>query len=224
MAQFGQIINMYQRAYASSARIFGLMDNARRLEEAEDAPPLAVTDGRVAYEDVVFSYDGDDEPVLRTSHSRPTAARRRARRPDWCGKIDRPEAPLRMYDVDYGSVRIDGQTCRTYRYRASVAPSATSVRRRSCSTAPSARTSLRTFDATDEEIVAAAEAAEADQFVRTFRTATTRWLANAASSSRAASDSARHRSGDPERPRNSHSRRGHLRRGHGDGNAHPALA
>ena len=36
MAQFGQIINMYQRAYASAERIFGLVDEPDRLPVADD--------------------------------------------------------------------------------------------------------------------------------------------------------------------------------------------
>jgi hypothetical protein len=50
MAQFGQIINMYQRAHASAERVFGLMDTPRRIEEAADAEPLQVEDGAVAFE------------------------------------------------------------------------------------------------------------------------------------------------------------------------------
>ncbi|AWB27063.1 ABC transporter ATP-binding protein [Halococcoides cellulosivorans] len=64
MAQFGQIINMYQRAYASAERIFGLMDYPTRIDEPDDAPPLDVTDGRVSYDGVTFGYDRSDATPL----------------------------------------------------------------------------------------------------------------------------------------------------------------
>src|SRR5699024_9717753 len=51
MAQFGQIINMYQRARASAERIFGLMDEPSRLAQDPDAEELAVSEGRVEYDD-----------------------------------------------------------------------------------------------------------------------------------------------------------------------------
>jgi len=57
MAQFGQIINMYQRARASAERIFGLMDTPSRIAEDPDAEDIVVEDGRVVYEDVTFGYD-----------------------------------------------------------------------------------------------------------------------------------------------------------------------
>src|SRR6185312_14409833 len=47
-------------------------------------------------------------------------------------------------------------------------PSGWSCRTRGCSTAPSARTSHGRLDATEEEIIAAAEAAHVDHFVRTL--------------------------------------------------------
>ncbi|MFT4922490.1 MAG: ATP-binding cassette subfamily B protein, partial [Haloarculaceae archaeon] len=49
VAQFGQIINMYQRAYASAERVFGLMEMPDRIAEDDDAQQLAVDDGDVEY-------------------------------------------------------------------------------------------------------------------------------------------------------------------------------
>jgi len=63
MAQFGQIINMYQRARASSARIFGLMDEPSRIAEDPDARDIAVSEGRVEYDHVTFGYDEEETIV-----------------------------------------------------------------------------------------------------------------------------------------------------------------
>jgi len=166
MAQFGQIINMYQRAYASAERVFGLMDTPGRLEEAEDAPPLAVTDGRVEYEDVSFGYD--DDPVLSDISFAADGGETVALvGPTGAGKSTVLKLLLRMYDVDSGAVRIDGQNVRDVQIQ-SIRRAIGYVSQETFLFYGTVRENIAygTFDATDEEIVAAAEAAEADQFVR----------------------------------------------------------
>ena len=111
MAQFGQIINMYQRAYASAERVFGLMATEGRLAEDPDAPDLEVGEGEVVYDDVSFGYDG--EPVLEdvsfTAEGGETVA---LVGPTGAGKSTAVKLLMRLYDVDDGSVRIDSQDVR----------------------------------------------------------------------------------------------------------------
>jgi len=165
MAQFGQIINMYQRAYASSERIFGLMDTPSRIKEDPDAEELVVGDGEVAFEDVTFGYDEESivEDVTFDVAGGDTVA---LVGPTGAGKSTVMKLLLRMYDVDEGAIRIDGTDLRDV-------------------TIPSLRRQLGyvsqetflfygtvrenivygTFDATDEEVVEAAKMAEAHQFI-----------------------------------------------------------
>ncbi len=111
MAQFGQIINMYQRAHASSARIFGLMDEPSRIQEDPDAGDLAVTDGRVEYDDVTFGYD--DETILEeVSFDVDGGDTVALVGPTGAGKSTVLKLLLRMYDVDDGAIRIDGTDVR----------------------------------------------------------------------------------------------------------------
>jgi len=166
MAQFGQIINMYQRAYASAERVFGLMDTPGRLAEADDAPPLSVTEGAVAYDDVTFGYD--DEPVLEdvsfTVDGGDTVA---LVGPTGAGKSTVMKLLLRMYDVDDGAVRIDGQDLRDVEI-ASVRQSIGYVSQETFLFYGTVEENIAygTFGASDDEIRAAAEAAEAHQFIR----------------------------------------------------------
>jgi ATP-binding cassette subfamily B protein len=170
MAQFGQIINMYQRAHASSERIFGLMDTPSRIVEDPDAEPLAVDEGRVEFDDVSFGY-GDDpdaetivEDISFDVDGGDTVA---LVGPTGAGKSTVMKLLLRMYDVDEGAIRIDGTDLRE-------------------ATIPSLRQSLGyvsqetflfygtveenieygTFDADREDIVEAAKMAEAHQFIQ----------------------------------------------------------
>ena len=165
LAQFGQIINMYQRAYASSARVFGLMDEPARLPEVADAPPLSVTEGRVDYDGVTFGYD--EETIVRDLDFSVSGGETLALvGPTGAGKSTVLKLLLRMYDVDEGAVRIDGQDVRDVTL-SSLRESVGYVSQETFMFYGTVRENLTygTFDATDEEVVAAAKAAEAHDFV-----------------------------------------------------------
>jgi ATP-binding cassette subfamily B protein len=111
MAQFGQIINMYQRAYASAERVFGLMETPSRIDEAEDARPLAVEAGRVEYDEVSFAY-GDDPVLEDVSFEVEGGATLALVGPTGAGKSTAIKLLLRLYDPDSGAVRVDGTDVR----------------------------------------------------------------------------------------------------------------
>ena len=98
----------------------------------------------------------------------------------------------RFYDVTEGSIKIDGVDIRKLQRRTtSAASSASCCRSRSCSPAPSGTTSpTRKPDATVEEIMRAAKAANCHDFILKFPMATIRRSASAGSGFRAASASA----------------------------------
>ncbi|SNR59598.1 ABC transporter ATP-binding protein [Halorubrum vacuolatum] len=166
MAQFGQIINMYQRARASSARIFGLMDETSRLGEEDGADELVVTDGDVAYEDVSFGYDGGDRVVSDIDFAVEGGETLALVGPTGAGKSTVLKLLLRMYDVDEGAIRIDGHDIRDVTLR--------SLRESIGYVGQSAYLFYGTveeniaygaFDASPEEIREAARAAEAHEFI-----------------------------------------------------------
>jgi len=109
MAQFGQIINMYQRARASSARIFGLMDEPHRVSETDDADNLAVSDGDVTYDDVTFGYDEDETIVENIDFTVQGGETVALVGPTGAGKSTLLKLLMRMYDIDGGHIHIDGQ-------------------------------------------------------------------------------------------------------------------
>ena len=178
MAQFGQIINMYQRAYASAERIFGLMDTPALIEEREDADELVVEDGDVEYDNVTFGYGGtpsaeqsseeDDEDILDdvsfTVEGGDTLA---LVGPTGAGKSTVMKLLMRMYDVDEGAVEIDGQDVRDVTVP-SLRSSIGYVSQETFLFYGTVRDNIAygSFDATDEEIREAAEAAEAHGFIR----------------------------------------------------------
>jgi len=167
MAQFGQVINMYQRAYASAERVFGLMETPGRLAEADEAPPLSVTEGTVEYDDVSFGY-GQDDPVLDDVSFEVAGGDTVALvGPTGAGKSTVMKLLLRMYDPNSGAVRIDDQDLREVQIP-SVRRAIGYVSQETFLFYGTVRDNIAygSFDATDAEIRAAAEAAEADQFIR----------------------------------------------------------
>ncbi len=165
MAQFGQIINMYQRANASAERIFGLMDERGRIDE-DATDDLLVREGRVEYDDVSFSYD-DGERILEdvdfTAEGGETVA---LVGPTGAGKSTVLKLLLRLYDVNEGAIRIDGQDVRAVSL-SSLRGSIGYVGQESYLFYGTVEENIAygTFDADRERIVEAAKAAEAHEFI-----------------------------------------------------------
>ncbi|HKG18058.1 MAG TPA: ABC transporter ATP-binding protein [Solirubrobacteraceae bacterium] len=65
MRTFGVVLGMAQRATASGARIFQVLDREPRLKVPPDAEPLPPGDGHVQLRGVTLVYDGASEPALR---------------------------------------------------------------------------------------------------------------------------------------------------------------
>ena len=168
MAQFGQIINMYQRAYASAERVFGLMDEPDAVAEDEDAYELVVDEGSVEYDDVTFGYseDGDDEVLKNVSFAADGGETVGIVGPTGAGKSTLMKLLMRLYDSDEGSVRVDGHdvcdvTLSSLRQRVGYVPQETFLFYGTVGE----NIGYGSFDATEDEIEKAARAAEAHEFI-----------------------------------------------------------
>jgi len=167
MAQFGQIINMYQRARASSERIFGLMNEPSRIEENPDAAELDVDDGEVVYDGVSFGYD-DEETIVEDISFRVDGGDTLALvGPTGAGKSTVLKLLLRMYDVDEGEVRVDGQdisevTLPSLRQHIGYVSQDTFLFYGTVEE----NITYGTFDADREDVIEAAKAAEAHEFIQ----------------------------------------------------------
>ncbi|MFP8889681.1 ABC transporter ATP-binding protein [Natrialbaceae archaeon A-CW2] len=167
MAQFGQVINMYQRAEASSERIFGLMDEQGRIETDTDAEPLEVRDGRVEYDHVTFGYNDEETIVDDITFEVPGGDTIALVGPTGAGKSTVLKLLLRLHDVDEGAIRIDDQDIREVSLP-SLRQSMGYVGQESYLFYGTVKENVTygTFEASDEEIVEAAKAAEAHDFIQ----------------------------------------------------------
>src|SRR5215210_544571 len=108
MRWLGMALGMAQRAVASGARVFELLDRAPQLVAKPDARPMPPGGGRVELRDVTFGYD-DGEPVLRGVDLDVEAGRTVALvGPTGSGKTTLVMLIPRLYDVTRGAVLVDG--------------------------------------------------------------------------------------------------------------------
>ncbi len=113
MRQLGVALGLAQRATASGARLYQILDRAPGLTAPPGAPPLPEGRGRVELDHVTFRYETAPEPALRdvdlVVEAGTTVALVGA---TGSGKTTLVHLLARLYDVTEGSVRIDGADVR----------------------------------------------------------------------------------------------------------------
>jgi ABC-type multidrug transport system fused ATPase/permease subunit len=113
MRMLGMALGMAQRAVASGARVFEILDTQPTLTAPSDAPPLPAGGGSVELRDVTFGY-GEGEPVLRHVDLDVEPGQTVAVvGPTGSGKSTLVMLIPRLYDVDSGAVLVDGADVRT---------------------------------------------------------------------------------------------------------------
>ncbi|MBB5691608.1 ABC transporter ATP-binding protein [Roseomonas alkaliterrae] len=110
----GSLNAALQEGLAGLGRVFGVMDEPRRIAEAPGAPPLPPGQGRVEFDAVGFTYDGVPDAALAgltfTAEPGRTVA---LVGPSGAGKSTAIALVPRLYDVTEGALRIDGADIRT---------------------------------------------------------------------------------------------------------------
>ena len=113
MRMLGMALGMAQRAVASGARVFELLDRDPTLTAPAEPTSLPSGGGRVELRDVTFGYDGG-EPVLRgvdlevePGHTVALVG------PTGSGKSSLVMLVPRLYDVQEGAVLVDGVDVRS---------------------------------------------------------------------------------------------------------------
>jgi len=166
LAQMSNVIERYEDAKASTKRILGLMNLPVRIQDDPGAVALEDVEGRVEYDDVTFSYDGEEivlndidfeaEPGETVGLVGPTGA----------GKTTIVKLLLRLYDVDDGAVKIDDHDVRDVTL-ASLRGSMGYVGQDNFLFDGTIAENVRygQFDASREDVVEACKLAEAHEFI-----------------------------------------------------------
>ena len=98
-----------QEGVAAASRVFGIIDQERKLADAPDARPLALKAGEVTFDNVSFAYDSE-QPVLKGVSLKVPAGKTVALvGPSGSGKSTLINLALRFFDPQEGRVMVDGQ-------------------------------------------------------------------------------------------------------------------
>ncbi|MFO7917274.1 MAG: ABC transporter ATP-binding protein [Anaerolineae bacterium] len=164
--QVAQVYTTIQSALAGAERVFALLDEEPDLVDAPDAKSLEHIEGKVIFEDVCFGYE-PEEPVLKnvTMYAEPGQMIALVG-PTGAGKTTIVNLLTRFYDVDSGSIRIDGVDIRDIKID-DLRGHLGLVLQDNFLFADTVMENIRygRLDATDEEIEEAAQVANAHTFI-----------------------------------------------------------
>jgi subfamily B ATP-binding cassette protein MsbA len=163
----GGLTARIQEALAALESIYGVLDEKPRTTDRPGARPLVVRDGTVSFERVTFRYGDDSGPAisdftLEVKGGRTVALVGRS----GAGKSTIVNLVPRLFDVTDGAIRIDGQDIREVTLaslRSAIALVSQEVTL--FDDTIRANIALGKLDATEDEIVAAAKAAAAHEFI-----------------------------------------------------------
>jgi ATP-binding cassette subfamily B protein len=161
------LYNHLQSALAGAERIFEVLDTAPSVPDRTGARTLAKVQGSVFFDQVTFGYDRDKPVLTDVSLEAKPGQTIALVGPTGAGKTTIINLLSRFYDVDGGSITIDGQDIRQVE-QASIRKQLGIVLQDTFLFSSTVMENIRygRLDATDEEVAAAAKLANADWFIR----------------------------------------------------------
>ncbi len=162
-----QLWTMAQSAFAAAERVFEVLDMVPTIQDAPDALDIKTIKGDIAFEDVAFSYS-DGIPVLKNaSFIAPAGQMVAVVGPTGAGKTTLASLLPRFYDAVQGRVLIDGQDVRTLAQR-TLRANFGIVTQEPFLFSGTVLENIRygKLTATEEEVMEAARAAYADDFIQ----------------------------------------------------------
>ena len=161
------VITELQNALACAARIFELIEETPQIPDQTDAAELGHVAGNLSISDVSFSYVPDRKLIEHLNLIVKPGQRIAIVGPTGCGKTTVINLLMRFYDVDQGSISVEGKDIRNvtrHSLRSSYGMvlqetwlKAGTIRENICMGKP---------DATEEELLQASKAAHAHSFIK----------------------------------------------------------
>lgn len=106
------VLTEFQNSIASAARVFELIDEPAAPAEPADTVVLTEPEGRILLKDVDFSYTPDVPLIQDLNLSVKPGQRIAIVGPTGCGKTTLINLLMRFYDVQKGSIQVDGHDIR----------------------------------------------------------------------------------------------------------------
>lgn len=165
--EISSVVTEFQNAIACAGRFFSLMEEPTEEPDSDSAVTLSKAKGAVQLSDVAFSYVSDRPLISDLDLTVQPGQRVAIVGPTGCGKTTLINLLMRFYDVDAGSISVDGidlrqMTRRSLRENYGMVLQETWLR----SGTIRENVAMGRPDATDEEVVEACKRAHAHSFIR----------------------------------------------------------
>lgn len=162
-----RVLGYIQKAMAAAQRVFYVLDLDEKIHEKPDALVLPMVKGSVEFKNVAFSYNPNEQILRDISFQAQPGQVVALVGPSGAGKSTIANLLPRFYDIDSGAILVDGHdvrdvTLKSLREQVGIVPQETTLFNDTVYN----NILYGRLDATKEEVVAAAEAANADTFIK----------------------------------------------------------
>ena len=167
--QIAQVINQVQSMAAASERVFEFLNEEEEDQTVEHPADVSAVTGTVDFDHVQFGYN-PDQTIIKdfSAHVKP-GQKIAIVGPTGAGKTTMVKLLMRFYDVNSGSIKLDGHDVRDFNRR-ELRYAFGMVLQDTWLFKGTIMENIRygRLEATDEEVIAAAKAAHADHFIKTL--------------------------------------------------------
>ena len=169
LSQVAQVMNQVQSMGAAGERVFEFLYEEEETRDPDDAISTLNVEGIVEFDHVKFGYDSDQIIINDFSASVKPGQKIAIVGPTGAGKTTIVKLLMRFYDVNSGSIKIDGIDIRNIS-RHCLRDNIAMVLQDTWLYSDTIMENIRygNKNASDEEVVAAAKAARADRFIKTL--------------------------------------------------------
>lgn len=169
IAQFAQIANLLQSTAAAAERVFEFLDEKEEVEEATNPVSTVNLDGNITFDHVNFGYNKNKTIINDFNAEVKKGEKIAIVGPTGAGKSTMIKLLMRFYDVNSGSIKVDGHDIKEFK-RSDLRKMFGMVLQDTWLFSGTIKDNIRygTMDASDEDVIAACKAASVDHFVKTL--------------------------------------------------------
>ncbi|HVU14905.1 MAG TPA: ABC transporter ATP-binding protein [Phototrophicaceae bacterium] len=169
IAQIANISNVLQQTAAAAERVFEFLDESEEISETTNPLKLAKVEGSVEFDHVQFGYNPDKVIIHDFSAKVKPGQKIAIVGPTGAGKTTMVKLLMRFYDVNSGAILVDGHNIQEFS-RHDLRKMFGMVLQDAWLYNGSILENIRygRLDATDEQVIEAAQAAHVDHFIRTL--------------------------------------------------------